>query len=107
MDGNARLYRRGIEEGCHVGRAKQRVTAAVIAEGLPIMDAAVEGYTSKLEEEAKLDEHAWVRWGEGIVLPGLLRVTMWLIKPILKKSMEEQGKVMAEPAGEPGNAAVG
>ena len=66
--------------------AKQRVTAAVIAEGLPIMETAVEGYASKLEEEAKRDERAWVT---------------------LKKSMEAQGKVMAEPAGEPGNAAVG
>ena len=86
--------------------AKQRVTAAVIAEGLPIMETAVEGYASKLEEEAKRDERAWVRWGEGIVLPGLLRVAMWLIKLTLKKSMEAQGKGTAEPAGEPGNAAV-
>ena len=86
--------------------AKQRVTAAVISEGLPIMETAVEGYASKLEEEAKRDERAWVRWGEGIVLPGLLRVAMWLIKLTLKKSMEAQGKGTAEPAGEPGNAAV-
>ena len=87
--------------------AKQRVTAAVIAEGLPIMETAVEGYASKLEEDAKRDERAWVRWGEGIVLPGLLRVAMWLVKLTLKKSMEAQGKGTAEPAGEPGNAAVG
>ena len=87
--------------------AKQRVTAAVIAEGLPVMEVAVKGYASKLEEDAKRDERAWVRWGEGIVLPGLLRVAMWLVKLTLKKSMEAQGKVMAEPTGEPGNATVG
>ena len=87
--------------------AKQRVTAAVIAEGLPVMEVAVKGYASKLEEDAKRDERAWVRWGEGIVLPGLLRVAMWLVKLTLKKSMESQGEGTAEPAGEPGNAAVG
>ena len=86
--------------------AKQRVTAAVIAEGLPIMETAVEGYASKLEEEAKRDERAWVRWGEGIVLPGLLRVAMWTVKLILKKSQEAQGKTAAEPAGEPANTTV-
>ena len=86
--------------------AKQRVTAAVIAEGLPVMEAAVEGYSAKLEEDSMGDERAWVRWGEGIVLPGLLRVAMWTVKLILKKSMEAQGKSAAEPAGEPGNAEV-
>ena len=86
--------------------AKQRVTRKVIDEGLPIMDAAVEGFASKLEEEAKNEERIWVRWGEGIVLPNLLRVVMWLIKFILEQSQEAQGKAAAEPAGEPGNATV-
>ncbi len=86
--------------------AKQRVTRKVIDEGLPIMDVAVEGFASKLEEDAKNEERIWVRWGEGIVLPNLLRVVMWLIKFILEQSQEAQGKGAAEPAGEPGNAVV-
>ena len=69
-----------LRKAAMLEEAKQRVTAAVIAEGLPVMEVAVKGYASKLEEDAKRDERAWVRWGEGIVLPGLLRVAMWLVK---------------------------
>ena len=38
--------------------AKQRITRAILAEGLPLIEQSVDKFVSKIKEQAK-EEHGW------------------------------------------------
>ena len=84
---------------------KQRVSASIVSEVLPPIEDAVNKFVTTIQEQAK-EERGWCYWRDAIVLPTVVQGAVWLVKLTLKKSMEAQGKVMAEPAGEPGNTEV-
>ena len=84
---------------------KQRVSASIVSEVLPPIEDAVDKFVTTIQEQAK-EERGWCYWRDAIVLPTVVQGAVWLVKLTLKKSMEAQGKVIAEPAGEPGNTEV-
>ena len=84
--------------------AKQRMTLAIVNEGMPLIEQAVDGYVAKLKEQAK-SERGWA-WGrDAVALPVVLQGAVWAVKMILAKSLDARGKA-EEPAGEPANTTV-
>lgn len=85
--------------------AKQRVTLAIVNEGMPLIEQAADGYVAKLKEQAK-SERGWA-WGrDAIALPIVLQGAVWVIKTILAKSLAAKSETTAEPSGEPMNTMV-
>ena len=66
--------------------AKQRITRAILAEGLPLIEQSVDKFVAQVKEQAK-DEHGWCYWRDAVVLPAVMQGSVWLIKMVLDKSL--------------------
>ena len=67
---------------------KQRVTAALLAEVLPTIENAVDGFTATTKEQAK-DETGWCKLRDGIVLPLVMEGLVFVVKTVLEKTVEK------------------
>ena len=65
---------------------KQRITRAILSEGLPLIEQSVDKFVSKIKEQAK-EEHGWCYWRDAVVLPAVMQGGVWLIKLVLDKSL--------------------
>ena len=75
--------------------AKQRMTLAIVNEGMPLIEQAVDGYVAKLKEQAK-SERGWT-WGrDAVALPVVLQGAVWAVKMILAKSLDTHGNAAVE-----------
>ena len=75
--------------------AKQRMTLAIVKEGMPLIEQAVDGYVAKLKEQAK-SERGWA-WGrDAVALPVVLQGAVWAVKMILAKSLDAHGNAAVE-----------
>ena len=75
--------------------AKQRMTLAIVNEGMPLIEQAVDGYVAKLKEQAK-SERGWA-WGrDAVALPVVLQGAVWAVKMILAKSLDTHGNAAVE-----------
>ena len=67
---------------------KQRVTAALLAEVLPTIETAVDGFTATTKEQAKEDA-GWCKLRDGIVLPLVMQGAVYIVKTVLQKTVEK------------------
>jgi len=75
--------------------AKQRMTLAIVNEGMPLIEQAVDGYVAKLKEQAK-SERGWA-WGrDAVALPVVLQGAVRAVKMILAKSLDGHGKAVID-----------
>ena len=74
--------------------AKQRITRAILAEGLPLIEQSVDKFVAQVKEQAK-DEHGWCYWRDAIVLPAVMQGSVWLVRLVLDKSMGPTVKATA------------
>ena len=75
--------------------AKQRMTLAIVNEGMPLIEQAVDGYVAKLKEQAK-SERGWA-WGrDAVALPVVLQGAVGAGKMILAKSLDTHGNAAVE-----------
>ena len=65
---------------------KQRITRAILSEGLPLIEQSVDKFVAQIKEQAK-DEHGWCYWRDAVVLPAVMQGAVWLIKMVLDKSL--------------------
>ena len=65
---------------------KQRITRAILSEGLPLIEQSVDKFVAQIKEQAK-DEFGWCYWRDAIVLPAVMQGGVWLIKMVLDKSL--------------------
>ena len=65
---------------------KQRITRAILSEGLPLIEQSVDKFVAQIKEQAK-DEHGWCYWRDAVVLPAVMQGGVWLIKLVLNKSL--------------------
>ena len=67
---------------------KQRVTAALLAEVLPTIENAVDGFTATTREQAKT-ETGWCEIRDGIVLPLVMQGAVFVVKTVLEKTVTQ------------------
>ena len=67
---------------------KQRVTAALLAEVLPTIENAVDGFTATTREQAKT-ETGWCKIRDGIVLPLVMEGAVFVVKTVLEKTVTQ------------------
>lgn len=67
---------------------KQRVTAALLAEVLPTIENAVDGFTATTREQAKI-ETGWCKIRDGIVLPLVMEGAVFVVKTVLEKTVQQ------------------
>lgn len=67
---------------------KQRVTAALLAEVLPTIENAVDGFTSATKEQSK-KETGWCKIRDGIVLPLVMQGAVFVVKTVLTKTVTQ------------------
>ena len=65
---------------------KQRITRAILSEGLPLIEQSVDKFVAQIKEQAK-DEHGWCYWRDAVVLPAVMQGVVWLVKLVLDKSL--------------------
>ena len=68
---------------------KQRVTAALLAEVLPTIENAVDGFTATTREQAKT-ETGWCKIRDGIVLPLVMQGAVYVVKTVLEKTVVQE-----------------
>ena len=64
--------------------AKQRITRAIRAEGLPLIEQSVDKFVSKIKAK---EEHGWCYWRDAVVLPAVMQGGVWLVRLVLDKSL--------------------
>lgn len=67
---------------------KQKVTAAILAEILPSIESAVDGFTDTTREQAKT-ETGWCKIRDSIVLPLVIEGAVFVVKTVLEKTIEK------------------
>ena len=65
---------------------KQRVTRAILSEGVPMIEQAVDKLVAQIKEQAKV-ERGWCYWRDAIVLPSVMQGAVWLVKMVLTKTL--------------------
>ena len=65
---------------------KQRVTRAILMEGMPMIEQTVDKFVAKIKEQAKA-EHGWCYWRDAVVLPTVMQGGVWLVRLVLDKSL--------------------
>ena len=65
---------------------KQRITRAILSEGLPLIEQSVDKFVAQIKEQAK-DEHGWCYWRDAVVLPAVMQGGVWLVRLVLDKSL--------------------
>ncbi|BEU87813.1 hypothetical protein TAMA11512_12770 [Selenomonas sp. TAMA-11512] len=73
---------------------KQRVTRAILNEGLPMIEQVVDKFVDKIKEQSK-SESGWCYWRDAIVLPTVMQGAVWIIKMVLEKSLAPTVKAYA------------
>lgn len=69
-------------------QVKQQVTAAILAEVLPTIENAVDGFTATTREQAKT-ETGWCKIRDGIVLPLVMEGAVFVVKTVLEKTVTQ------------------
>lgn len=69
-------------------QVKQQVTAAILAEVLPTIENAVDGFTATTREQAKT-ETGWCKIRDGIVLPLVMQGAVFVVKTVLEKTVTQ------------------
>lgn len=67
-------------------QVKQQVTAAVLAEVLPVIENAVDNFTATTKAQA-IDETGWCKIRDGIVLPIVMQGVVYVVKTVLEKTV--------------------
>lgn len=67
---------------------KQKVTSAILAEVLPSIESAVDGFTATTREQAKT-EAGWCKIRDGIVLPLVMQGAVFVVKTVLTKTVTQ------------------
>ena len=65
---------------------KQRITRAILSEGLPMIEQSVDKFVAQVKEQSK-SETGWLYWRDAIVLPTVMQGGVWLVKLVLDKSL--------------------
>ena len=85
-------FRDSVVDALHVDDVtedvKQRVTAALLAEVLPTIENAVDGFTATTREQAKT-ETGWCKIRDGIVLPLVMQGAVFVVKTVLTKTVTQ------------------
>lgn len=66
---------------------KQQVTKAILAEVLPSIENAVDGFTATTKAQAA-NETGWCKWRDAIVLPLVMQGAVYVVKTVLEKTVE-------------------
>ena len=66
---------------------KQKVAATILAQVLPVISGAVDGFTAATREQAKT-ETGWCKIRDGIVLPLVMQGAVYVVKTVLEKTVE-------------------
>ena len=69
-------------------QVKQQVTTAILAEVLPTIENAVDGFTAATREQAKT-ETGWCKIRDGIVLPLVMEGAVFVVKTVLEKTVTQ------------------
>ena len=69
-------------------QVKQQVTTAILAEVLPTIENAVDGFTAATREQAKT-ENGWCKLRDGIVLPLVMQGVVYVVKTVLEKTVTQ------------------
>lgn len=69
-------------------QVKQNVTQAILAEILPTIENAIDGFTATTKAQAK-DETGWCKWRDAIVLPLVMQGAVYVVKTVLQKTVEK------------------
>lgn len=67
---------------------KQKVTATILAQVLPVISEAVDGFTTATREQAKT-ETGWCKIRDGIVLPLVMQGAVYVVKTVLTKTVTQ------------------
>lgn len=67
---------------------KQKVTATILAQVLPVISEAVDGFTAATREQAKT-ETGWCKIRDGIVLPLVMQGAVYVVKTVLTKTVTQ------------------
>ena len=85
-------FRDSVVDALHVDdvteQVKQNVTAAILKEVLPMIENAVDGFTTTTKEQAK-DETGWCKLRDGIVLPLVMEGLVFVVKTVLEKTVAQ------------------
>lgn len=67
---------------------KDNVTKKLLDEVLPIIENAVDGFTSATKEQSK-KETGWCKIRDGIVLPLVMEGAVFVVKTVLEKTVQQ------------------
>ena len=67
---------------------KQQVTKAILAEVLPSIENAVDGFTATTKAQAA-NETGWCKWRDAIVLPLVMQGAVFVVKTVLEKTVQQ------------------
>lgn len=67
-------------------QVKQQVTAALLAEVLPSIEKAVDGFTETTKAQAA-QETGWCKVRDAIVLPLVMQGVVYAVKTVLEKTV--------------------
>lgn len=67
---------------------KQKVTSALLAEVLPTIENAVDGFTATTKAQAA-NETGWCKWRDAIVLPLVMQGAVYVVKTVLTKTVTQ------------------
>lgn len=83
-------FRDSVVDALHVDDVtedvKQKVTATILAQVLPVISEAVDGFTAATREQAKA-ETGWCKIRDGIVLPLVMEGAVFVVKTVLEKTV--------------------
>ena len=65
---------------------KQKVTATILAQVLPVISEAVDRFTATTREQAKT-ETGWCKIRAGIILPLVMQGAVFVVKTVLEKTV--------------------
>nr|DAL33589.1 MAG TPA_asm: hypothetical protein [Caudoviricetes sp.] len=68
---------------------KQQMTASLLSEGIPALEAVAAKFISQIQAEAG-KENGWNKVRDSIVLPMVINVGLWLVKTVLNKTTVEK-----------------
>ena len=66
-------------------QVKQNVTGAILTEVIPMIENAVDSFTSTLKEQAK-NETGWCKVRDGVALPLIMQGLVYAVKTVLVKT---------------------
>ena len=85
-------FRDSVVDALHVDDVtedvKQKVTSALLAEVLPTIENAVDGFTATTRAQAK-PETGWCKLRDGIVLPLVMEGLVFVVKTVLEKTVTQ------------------